>query len=63
MKEIVIVVLTLCHTNAAAPCHELRTYDSREECRITAQSIKIGAPGGRLLCRPREVAVAEEAAR
>ena len=67
MTEILVVVLTLCaagpSSGSSGPCHELRAYDSREECRITAQSIRIGAPGGRLFCRPREPSLAQEAAR
>jgi len=63
MTEILVVVLTLCAAGPGGSCHELRAYDSREECRITAQSIRIGAPGGRLFCRPREPSLAQEATR
>ncbi len=58
-----VVSLTLCLMNPfpgpidgiePRDCFELAVYDSREECRITAQRVKVHAKGARLLCQPRE---------
>lgn len=63
MAELVIA-LTLCFlqplpaaVDGIEPraCIELRTYDSREECRITAVAIRVKAKGARIACMPREL--------
>jgi len=49
-----ITVLTLCF---AAPvetgCIELAQYESREECRISAQRVRVHTSGARLSCQRR----------
>jgi len=65
----IVVSLTLCLMNPAPgpidgieprDCFELAVYDSREECRITAQRVRIHAKGARLLCQPRELSPDEK---
>ena len=41
---------------------ELRTYDSKTECEITARALKVDAPGGRLVCVRRELSPDEKRA-
>lgn len=43
-------------------CIELAAYDSRTECGIVRQSVKIHAKGARLSCQPRDPAPEERAA-
>lgn len=57
-----VISLTLCLLQPATEavdgieprqCYELRTFDSREECRITAAAIRVKAKGARITCVPR----------
>lgn len=59
-----VVALTLCLLQPGTvavdgieprQCFELRTYDSREECRITAAAIRVKAKGARIRCAAREL--------
>ncbi len=56
-----VVALTLCLARPAPgpvdgveprACYELGVYDSREECRITAQRVKVHVSGARLAGMP-----------
>jgi len=65
----IVVSLTLCLMNPAPvaeggqeprACYELATFDTRVECRITAQRVKVHVSGARLLCLPRELSPDEK---
>lgn len=58
-----VVALTLCLARPAPgpvdgveprACYELLVFNSREECRITAQRVKVHVSGARLACQARE---------
>lgn len=59
-----VIALTLCLNVPAAAaedgiepraCYELRTFDSRAECDVTAGTAKVHTRGARLRCIPREL--------
>lgn len=59
-----VIALTLCLNVPAAAaedgiepraCYELRTFDSRTECDVTAETAKVHTKGARLRCIPREL--------
>ncbi len=59
-----VIALTLCLNVPAAAaehgiepraCYELRTFDSKAECDVTAETAKVHTKGARLRCIPREL--------
>ena len=59
-----VIALTLCLNVPAAAaeegiepraCYELRTFDSKTACDLTAETARIHAKGARLRCIPREL--------
>ena len=59
-----VIALTLCLANPAPgpvdgieprACYELSTYDSRTECTITAERVKVRVKGARLRCIARDL--------
>ena len=59
-----VIALTLCLNVPAATaahgieprgCYELRTFDSKTECDVTAELVKIQTKGARLRCLSREL--------
>lgn len=59
-----VIALTLCLNEPAAvaehgieprACYELRTFGSKAECVVIAESVKVHAKGARLRCIPREL--------
>jgi hypothetical protein len=64
-----VIALTLCLNTPAATaedgvepraCYELRTFDSKTECDVTAEMAKIHTKGARLRCLPRELSPDEK---
>ena len=64
-----VIALTLCLNSPAAAaehgvepraCYELRTFDSKTECDVTAELVKVHTTGARLRCLPRELSPDEK---
>ena len=64
-----VIALTLCLNAPAAiaeygieprACYELRIFDSKAECDVTAERVKVHTKGARLRCLPRELSPDEK---
>lgn len=67
--EGLVIALTLCLNDPAVAaehgvepraCYELRTFDRRVECDLTARAMKVHTRGARLRCIPRELSPDEK---
>ncbi|OFX05571.1 MAG: hypothetical protein A3D94_18395 [Alphaproteobacteria bacterium RIFCSPHIGHO2_12_FULL_66_14] len=67
--EGLVIALTLCLNDPAVvaehgieprACYELRIFDRRVECDLTARAMKVHTRGARLRCIPRELSPDEK---